>query len=68
MRLGSVELCARHALFAKDATREITGTVARMAGAALEQKYPAGFAAARTVFQAIRAAHQSGDQRDKEPT
>ena len=62
-RLGkaTVPVCARHDTFARDAGRELVNTGARMAGAAMKERFPLAYETGAALFVALRAARERGE-------
>lgn len=62
-RVGKLEVkvCQRHDTFARDAGRELVHTGARMAGAAMKEKFPLAYETGAAIFAALRAAKERGE-------
>lgn len=57
--LGEVPVCEHHALFVRNAGRELAHTGARVLGEYMRAKAPKAMAAGATIFQALRTAAQT---------
>lgn len=62
-RAGKLEVhvCTRHDAFARDAGRELVHTGARMAGAAMKERFPLAYETGAALFAALRTAKERGE-------